>query len=169
WSAFYPWPVSAIGRFQERWTHWLYRGVPFWTPSESTSKALRRNGVREVQVIPNGTDARPLDRLDTKQFRVPLRLAAVSRLAPNKRVDHAIQATRLLIGRGIDCYLTVVGAGEVESALKRMADYPELAGRITFTGQLSEPEKNEQLRHAHFLVHTSMREGWGLNVIEANA
>ncbi len=29
--------------------------------------------------------------------------------------------------------------------------------------------KNDILRRAHFLVHTSIREGWGLNVIEANA
>src|SRR5438128_10890684 len=36
-------------------------------------------------------------------------------------------------------------------------------------GQLSEADKNAQLRRAHFLVHTSIREGWGLNVIEANA
>jgi len=34
---------------------------------------------------------------------------------------------------------------------------------------LSEAEKNAELRQAHFLVHTSLREGWGLNVIEANA
>jgi len=34
---------------------------------------------------------------------------------------------------------------------------------------LSEAEKNSRLAAAHFLVHTSLREGWGLNVIEANA
>jgi len=169
WDAFYPWPVSAIGRFQERWTHWLYRSVPFWTPSESTSKALHQNGVREVQVIPNGTDTVPLESLDPKPLRLPLRLAAVSRLAPNKRVEHAIQATKLLISRGIDCHLTVVGTGESESGLKRIAADSVLAARVTFAGHLAESEKNQTLRNAHFLVHTSMREGWGLNVIEANA
>jgi Glycosyl transferases group 1 len=40
---------------------------------------------------------------------------------------------------------------------------------VTFTGQLSEEQKNGELRRAHILLHTSMREGWGLNVIEANA
>src|SRR5438046_3296192 len=50
-----------------------------------------------------------------------------------------------------------------------MAAAADFHGRITFTGQLPESEKNEKLRQAHLLIHTSMREGWGLNVIEANA
>ena len=62
--------------------------------------------MREVQVIPNGTDTQPLAELESKQFGVPLRLVAVSRLAPNKRVDHAVQAAKLLVSRGTDCYLT---------------------------------------------------------------
>jgi glycosyltransferase involved in cell wall biosynthesis len=40
---------------------------------------------------------------------------------------------------------------------------------VAFLGSLSEDEKNARLREAHFLIHTSLREGWGLNVIEANA
>ena len=36
WSAFYPWPLSALGRCQERWTHWGYRKVPFWTACQAT-------------------------------------------------------------------------------------------------------------------------------------
>jgi glycosyltransferase involved in cell wall biosynthesis len=34
---------------------------------------------------------------------------------------------------------------------------------------VSEQQKNEHLQRAHLLIHTSIREGWGLNVIEANA
>src|SRR5678815_3236456 len=60
WKAFYPWPISAIGQCQERWTHRLYRKTPFWTPSESTKKSLIRHGVNEIKVIPNGTDTQPL-------------------------------------------------------------------------------------------------------------
>ena len=40
---------------------------------------------------------------------------------------------------------------------------------MTFAGRLSEKDKDALLRDVHFLVHTSQREGWGLNVIEANA
>jgi glycosyltransferase involved in cell wall biosynthesis len=169
WRAFYSWPLSAIGQWQERGTHWLYRKVPFWTPSESTRRLLLARGVRDVTVLPNGTDAVPLAELEDKPLAQPLRLIAVSRLAPNKRVDHIVEATRILLERGIDTRLVIVGSGEVQDDLKRAVQRTELVGHVTFTGPLPEQEKNIQLRRAHFLVHTSLREGWGLNVIEANS
>lgn len=169
WSSFYPWPLSAIGRWQERWTHWFYRHVPFWTPSESTKKALLANGVRSVTVIPNGCDAAPLPELPPKPLELPLKLVAVSRLAPNKRVDHALRAVKRLLDRGIAARLTVVGGGEAEARLHQLAEELGLGQNITFTGPVSEQEKNRRLREAHILVHASVREGWGLNVLEANA
>jgi len=169
WNSFYPWPVSAFGQWQERWTHWLYGNVSFWTPSESTRKVLQQHGVREIRVFPNGTDATPLAALEPKPIEAPLRLVTVSRLAPNKRVDHAIKALKILLEKNAPVRLTIVGTGETESALKQIANDLGVSERIEFTGQLDEPKKNEQLRRAHFLVHTSVREGWGLNVIEANA
>jgi len=169
WRAFYSWPVSAFGRWQERWTHWLYRKVPFWTPSESTKRLLHSHSVQEVTVFPNGTDATPLSELQPKALIAPVQLIAVARLAPNKRVDHAIQALGLLLRRGIEAHLTVVGSGETENFLRAAADEAGIAGHVTFAGQLAEKEKDQCLQRAHFLVHTSIREGWGLNVIEANA
>jgi glycosyltransferase involved in cell wall biosynthesis len=169
WNAFYSWPLNRIGQWQERWTHWAYRTVPFWTPSESTKIVLHRHGVREVRVFPNGTDATPLAELEEKPLCRPVRLVAVARLAPNKRVEHAIQTARILLQRGIQAHLSIVGAGEAEAQLKQMASQPELAERVTFTGPLPEEGKDAELRRAHLLIHTSIREGWGLNVIEANA
>jgi glycosyltransferase involved in cell wall biosynthesis len=169
WDAFYSWPLSATGRWQERWTHWLYRNVPFWTPSESTKKLLHANGVRNVTVFHNGTDATPLPVLEGKPLDQPLRLIVVCRLAPNKRVGHAIEITKTLLQSGVQVHLTIVGSGESEPELKQSASQPDLVPHIRFMGQLSEEQKNAELRCAHLLLHTSMREGWGLNVIEANA
>jgi glycosyltransferase involved in cell wall biosynthesis len=169
WRAFYSWPLSTVGRWQERWVHWLYRNVAFWVGSESTQRALQQRGVREVTVIHYGIDLVPLAELEPKPLRQPLQLIAVSRLAPNKRIDHAIEALKLLLRRGIEAHLTIVGAGEVENQLRQLATQTELSGRVSFTGQLSEADKDAQLRGAHLLVHTSLREGWGLNVLEANA
>lgn len=169
WKAFYPGFLGVVGRRQERWTLWLYRNIPFWTPSKSTQKALLANGVRNVVVFPNGTDATPLTELEDKTLSKPLKLIVVCRLAPNKRVDLAIRAAKLLIERGIETRLTIVGEGEIEGQLKQLVNDLGLVGEVHFTGLLTEGEKNAALRDAHFLVHTSLREGWGLNVIEANA
>ena len=169
WGSFYPWPISIAGRWQERWTHWLYRNVPFWTSSESTRKILAQHGVRKIHIFPNGTDTIPLADLESKQLKPPVRLVVVSRFSPNKRVDHAIKAAKVLLQRGVDIRLTIVGTGQEEQALKRLAVGLGIKEHIEFTGHLDEQKKIEQLRRAHFLVHTSVREGWGLNVIEANA
>lgn len=169
WNSFYPWPTSVIGRWQERWTHWFYRNVTTWVPSESTRKALLAHGVRDVKAIPNGCDTVPLPALEPKKLESPLRLIAVSRIAPNKRVDHAVQAVPLLQRAGVDMHLTVVGGGDSLESLKQLAKNLNLDSHVTFTGPLPEEEKNRELRRAHLLVHTSLREGWGLNVLEANA
>jgi len=169
WDTFYPWPVSTIGRWQDRWTHWLYRRIPFWTACESTRDGLHRHGVQNVTIIRYGVHTQTLPVLDAKPFTPPLRLAVVCRFAPNKRVNHCLQTLAVLRQRGVAARLTVVGGGELEAALRHEAAALELGDAVKFTGLVSEADKDEILREAHLLLHTSVREGWGLNVIEANA
>jgi len=169
WSAFYPWPISILGRWQERWTQWCYRDIPFWTACLSTRDCLQAHGVKSIQIIPYGVHTVARASLPEKSLNLPLRLAVVSRLAPNKRIDHAVRTVSCLKQQGIAAHLTIVGTGEVESELRRLINELQLGDRVTLTGPLSEAEKDARLRDAHFLLHTSLREGWGLNVIEANA
>jgi glycosyltransferase involved in cell wall biosynthesis len=169
WDSFYQWPISTIGRWQERWTHWFYRKTQFFTASECTRDILLSRGVRSVKIIPYGVNTVALATLPEKPLNLPLRLAAVSRLAPNKRIDHAVRAVKCLADRDIDAQLIVVGTGEMESQLKQLTTEQQLGDRVTFAGGLSETEKDARLRDSHFLLHPSLREGWGLNVIEANA
>jgi glycosyltransferase involved in cell wall biosynthesis len=169
WNSFYRWPIGPLGRWQERWTHWLYRKTPFWVPSESTRRALMRHGVREVHVLPNGVDVEPLPHLPERPIHRPARLIAVSRLAPNKRVDHAIRAVGILRSRGFPAELTVVGDGMVSGQLTELTEGLGLREVVRFAGYQREEAKLELMREHDVLVHPSVREGWGLNVIEANA
>lgn len=169
WNSFYPWPFSAIGRWQERWTHWFYRRTPFFTASSFTREQLLKHGVHNVQIIPYGVHTRALSALPEKPLTAPLRLIVVSRLAPNKRIDHAIRTLRCLLDLGVAAKLTIVGTGEEEAKLKKLATELRLQEHIEFTGLQSEAEKDKRLTESHYLLHTSQREGWGLNVIEANA
>lgn len=169
WGSFYRFPMNRLGPFQERWTHSLYRNVPFWVPSASTRQALLRHGVRDVRVLDNGVDVEPLEVLPPKPVRQPLRLLAVSRLAPNKRVDHAIRCVAELRRRGVAAELTVVGEGAEGPKLRREVAALGLEEVVRMVGWESEAGKLARLRDGHILLHPSVREGWGLNVIEANA
>ena len=169
WGIYYSWPLSGIGRMQEGWTHWLYRKTPFWTGCESTRRQLYKRGVRHVDVVSYGVETDALSSLPDKPLVEPLRVAMVSRLAPNKRVDHGIRALAELIESGVKAQLTIMGDGGSMGDLKRLVFDLNLGELCQFTGQVSEKEKLEHLRSAHVLWHTSVREGWGLNVVEANA
>jgi glycosyltransferase involved in cell wall biosynthesis len=169
WDAFYKFPWNVAGKEQERWTHWLYRNVTFWTACESTRDDLMRNGVKSVKIIRYGVHTEALPQLEPKPLEGPLRLAVVSRLAPNKRIDHAIRTVAALKHRAVPVELKIVGSGEAEQPLRNLAQELGMDGVARFTGPLPEKEKDQLLRESHLLLHTSQREGWGLNVIEANA
>jgi len=169
WHAFYGHLNSAIGKTQERLFQRLYAGIQFWTVSESTRQQLLDHGVRDVHVWPNGTDTEPLPTLPAKRLAKPLRLIALARLAPNKRVDHVVRTLALLREQGCESELTIIGWGQDEWRLEAQVDELGLSHAVTFAGRLDDAEKNVELQKAHLLLHTSMREGWGLNVIEANA
>lgn len=169
WSSFYRWPANWIGPLQERWTHRFYRHVPFWVPSESTRRALLRHGVKSVRVLDNGVDIEPLAELAPVPPSNPIQLVSVSRLAPNKRVEHAVQCLDELRRRGVKARLTVIGDGSERANLEGLTTGLSLRGEVVFAGYQPEAEKLRILRESHLLLHPSVREGWGLNVIEANA
>ena len=168
WNSFYSWPWSWAGRRMEaRILRW-YRKVPFWTACPATERALRDLGISDITLIPYGVATAAVEPLPEKTIRPPWRLAVVSRLAPNKRIDHAVEAVRLLRLRGHAVRLTIAGTGETETELCSLTARLQLDDSITFAGQLSEASKLALLDESHLLLHTSIREGWGLNVIEAN-
>ncbi len=168
WNSFYSGPIAAIGRLQEAWVLRAYRKTPFWSACPSTKDALESLGIESVTLIPYGVATRVLDPLPPKQMEGDLRLVVVSRLAPNKRIDHCVEAVRLLAQRGVVASLAVVGGGECEASLREQVDRLGLGDRVRFCGRLSESEKDTLLQESHLLLHTSIREGWGLNVVEAN-
>ena len=170
WDAFYPWPMSSFGKWQERLTLRKYKSVPFWTASSYTREQLEEQGVESGTQIPYGVDTGAVDVLPEKELDEPLKLVTCSRLAPNKQVDHAIATLMLLrTEHEVDAELAVVGEGQEELKLRQTAAELGMEAHVKFRGGLSEPKKDEALQEAHFLLHTSMREGWGLNVIEATA
>jgi glycosyltransferase involved in cell wall biosynthesis len=63
-----------------------------------------------------------------------------------------------------DARLWIIGGGTREDFMKKRAEGLE---DVTFCGRVSEHEKFSCLRKAHVLLVPSLREGFGINVIEA--
>lgn len=167
WDHVLPWPVSRLAAAQERWIIRRYARVPFWTGSQATRRQLLELGVRQADALPYGCDLEPLPALPDKPLTRPLRLVTVSRLAAYKRVDHVIRAVEELRRRGHAVVLEVIGTGDQAGRLAALVRRLGLADCVTLRGAVTEAEKARRLAAAHFLLHASVREGWGLNATEA--
>jgi len=168
-----PKPLAAIGYLLEPLYLRAYRDVPVITVSGSTAKDLERLRHRStVHIIPEAIDLKPLDSLDDSDKESTPTMIHLGRLAPSKRIAHAIQALAILHAQGIpEAQLWVVGRGDLSELerLERLVDDLDLRDTVCFWGAVSAEEKAMLLQRAHVLVACSVREGWGLVVTEANA
>jgi glycosyltransferase involved in cell wall biosynthesis/O-antigen/teichoic acid export membrane protein len=162
WDAELPRPLAAFGRWLEPRLLKPYRGTSVVAISESTGADLRRVGARDVVIVHSGVDA-PADTAVAEKEQVPTFLY-VGRLARNKRPDHAVEAFRVIRETLPEARLWIIGSGPLE---QHLADgLPEGAELLGYVGR---SELYERMARAHCLLVPSVREGWGLVVIEANA
>jgi len=159
-------PLAILGRY---WLepHWLaaYRHTPTVTVSSSSRESLEACGLRNIRVVAEGFSPETIDGSSPPTRKEPtLTFAFASRLAGNKRPDHAIKAFSLVHDVIPEARLWIMGSGPLEQHLRRHAP----AG-VQFLGHVSDDEKRDRLSRAHALLVTSVREGWGLVVTEAAA
>jgi glycosyltransferase involved in cell wall biosynthesis len=95
------------------------------------------------------------------------RLVTVGRLVPHKRVEVAVQAVARGRSQGIDVHLDVVGAGAWGDGLRTEAERLGVSEHVSFHGWVDDARKHAILAASDLLLLPSVREGWGLVVIEA--
>ncbi|MDH5770150.1 MAG: glycosyltransferase family 4 protein [Candidatus Bathyarchaeota archaeon] len=158
-----PFPVSYIGYYslEDRWLQ-QYVGIPTVTVSESTRMDLVDLGFKRVFVVPEGFNFEPLEVMPEKESKPVIVL--VGRLRRAKRPDHAIRAFNIVRAEVPEAELWVLGDGSFRRKLERIA-----GSSVRFFGNLGDVERRELIGRSWVLVNPSVREGWGLNVIEANA
>ena len=88
----------------------------------------------------------------------------VGRLAANKRPDHAVEAFRIVKDELPSARLWLVGTGPLEDELART-----LPDDATLLGRLPREELYARMAAAQCLLMPSVREGWGMVVVEANS
>ena len=167
------WPVTFGPRMaragwwvESRLAPRIYRRARYVAVSDSTRRELVTQGIdlERVQIIHNGTDATPLD--DTPRSKHPS-LIVLGRLVPQKRVEYALEAVANLVGGMPDLTLDVVGSGWWEPHLRERVEVLGIDKHVTFHGHVSEAEKHRLLAGAWVHLMPSLKEGWGLVVVEA--
>lgn len=158
-----PFPINVLGYYflEEKWLK-AYKEKTTITVSESTKKDLLSLGFREVYVIPEGLSYEPLKKMPAKEPDPTI--IYLGRLTRAKRPDHALKAFKLVLQEHPRAKLWFVGDGYMRPKLERLAN-----PNVIFFGRQPRDKVSELLAKAWVFVHSGVREGFGLNVIEANA
>jgi len=171
WDLMVPWPTNIIGKLYERLYFLLYRHVPFWVDSNSTKDDLIRYGIQPslIHVIPCAIDLEPVTEVPEKEKA--LTFIFLARLVKMKGIEDALRIIAEIKKTTPDVKLWVVGGGDPSyvSHLQDMTKELGIEPNVEFKGRVDEEAKVALLRRAHWLLHTSMREGFGLTVLEANS
>lgn len=168
WRKEFPFPIAIIGILTEKIYFSLYRNVTFLTDSLSTKKELISCGVNtnRIKVIPLTID-RPV-KIRQRKTKYPT-LIYVGRLTPMKRVEFLIQSTNLIKSMFPRLKTLIIGDGKLYYVrkLKYLVRELNLESSVRFLGRVTESQKWRLLATSWLHVHPSLKEGFGLNVLEA--
>jgi len=160
-----PLPLSIIGYFLEPRYLKLYRKYPTITVSNSTKEDLKRLGFENIYIVPPGVSLKPLSSIPVKNKEPTI--IFIGRLKKAKRPQHVIKAFNILRRKIKNAKLWIVGRGPLETKLFRITRKLHLENSVKFWGRVDDKTKLDLLRKSHVLMNTSIREGWGLVVLEA--
>jgi glycosyltransferase involved in cell wall biosynthesis len=146
----------------------LYRRCRYVAVSHTTRTELIGLGVDQdrIAVVHNGTPE--TDLAPVPRSHRPM-LVVLGRLVPHKRVETALRVMAALTPEIPDLELVVAGHGWWEGELRLLADRLGIAERVRFAGFVTEAEKHALLCAAWVALTPSLKEGWGLTIVEAGA
>ncbi|MEO0099412.1 MAG: glycosyltransferase family 4 protein [candidate division WOR-3 bacterium] len=150
---------------------WVYKDNYFAVLSESTKRDLlnlfKKDISERIRVIPPGIDTQFYQPdFNKKKEKIILHCGRLKRY---KSTDHLLLATHLLFQKRRDFRVVIVGDGDDLMRLKKMTKELGMEAVVEFTGYIKEEEKLNLYQSAYFLVENSIKEGWGLIIVEANA
>jgi glycosyltransferase involved in cell wall biosynthesis len=172
WLEMWRFPISWLGFGLEKLSLRLLRKTHFIAVSESTRSDLVAHGIRPemISTISEGADipsvGAPRPRAQRKQ-----QFIFVGRICKMKRVDLLVTAFAEHRAQHAESRLILAGTmdedfrPELELLLERLA----IASSVEVMGRVSQARKQELLQESRALVSGSMREGFGLVVLEANS
>lgn len=167
WGVVYRPAAARVGWWLESWlAPRVYRNSQYVTVSEITRTELAALGVgpERVDVVHNGTAPAPAT---TAQRSETPRLCVLGRLVPHKRVEHALRVAARLRPSRPGLRVSVIGDGWWSGQLFAEAKRLGVDDITDFHGFVDERAKHEELARSWLMLAPSVKEGWGLTVVEA--
>jgi glycosyltransferase involved in cell wall biosynthesis len=166
-------PLNFIGYILEPIYLWLLRDRTVITESESTKRDLGRYGfsAARIMTIPVGINVQPVNSIhDVDKYPQPT-LLSLGAIRAMKRTLDQIRAFEIAKERIPELRLMVAGTamGSYGKKVLRRIAASVYAKDIECLGSVDNATKAELMRKSHLILVTSVKEGWGLTVTEANS
>src|SRR5690606_27832561 len=163
-AALYVWLFEAL-------IPWAYRNAPIITVSPSTEDELKAKGLgrtARMTLAVNGVDLARYRPQPTVARDARL-IVHIGRRLRYKNGRTLLRAFAILRRSVPEARLVIAGDGSHRTALETLARDLDITDGVTFRGFISEDEKLRLYNEATVFVNPSLKEGWGLTSIEANA
>ena len=147
----------------------VYRRCHVHVISNSTREDLSAKGYRreDISVAECGIDHNIYYPSGIKAKRATI--CYTGRIMKYKSIGHLILAASKVVKAVPEARFVIIGEGKYLGHLKNMARKFKLENHVDFPGYIPLGAKVDLLRSSHCLVYPSIKEGWGLSNIEANA
>jgi len=154
----------------EKLVNLIYKKTKFIVVSQSTLDEFIQRGFdkNNFSIVFNAITQENFPMAVGQKNRIPT-VSYFGRLKKYKSVDHLFKAFALVIQKIGNAELHILGRGDFMPQLKELAVELNISDKTKFFGFVSEEEKVSLLSQSHCVVNTSMKEGWGITNIEANA
>lgn len=169
WSKPFNLIPTIIGTFFEPLVFKVfYKNIPFMTVSESTKKDLIKWGIAQdkITIIHNGFNFLKVPKVKKEKKKTLIFLGA---LGKDKGIEDALRTFALIDRHEQGWQFWVIGKSDIRylKKLKMQCKILNIDKKVKFWGFVSENKKFELLSKSHIIINPSIREGWGLVVIEA--
>lgn len=172
WDVMYSSWISRIGSLLEHLFIFVYKKGPIWTDAQSTVQELVDRGVSHdvCHAIPCPTANAPVAMQKPKKNKW-FTCIFVGRLVRMKRIEDLLTAFADIYRAEPKATFLIVGDGDPSyvALLKQMAKTLGIADAVNWYGRVTEKKKYSLLARSHLLLHASVKEGWGLVVLEAGS
>ncbi len=139
------------------------------TVSDKTKDDLRKiKSSEKAVVIPNGIDLAEINQIKPSPAKSDI--IFVGRLIKEKKADLLIKSLVRVKDNFPDVKCTIIGEGPEKENLEKLSDQSGLKDDVSFTGFLEDyQDVIAHMKSSKVLVLPSVREGFGMVVLEANA
>lgn len=156
--------------YSEKLLDTVYKNTPFAVVSQSTLSEFASRGfdTKNFAIVGNAITHQDFPMQICEKYPEPS-VAYFGRLKKYKSVDHLILAFAKVIDKIPNAKLQILGRGDFRDYLESLCSQLNIIDKVKFWGYVTDEQKADILSKVHCVVNTSMKEGWGITNIEANA